>query len=100
VYIVQHTCLILMMINVNAIHYKVLSFLVRLILSPYQNINKSESKKLDVFDSIFGPNTFTFIYQLLLIFWDGGVFIKSKWSNQVKLVTSMPLKKVNISYTH
>jgi hypothetical protein len=30
-------------------------------LYPLQNISKSESKKHDVFDSKFGPNTFTFI---------------------------------------
>jgi hypothetical protein len=39
------------------------------VLSPFQNISKSESNKFDVFGSKFGPNTFT--DQLLIIFWDG-----------------------------
>jgi hypothetical protein len=43
---------------------------------PFQNISKSESKKLDIFGSKFRPNTFIFIDQLLVIFWDGGSTIK------------------------
>jgi hypothetical protein len=51
------------------------------ILLPFQNINKSESKNIDVFGSKFGPDTFTFIDQFLFIFWDGvstssGLFYK------------------------
>jgi hypothetical protein len=42
------------------------------IFPPSQNISKNEPKKLDAFGSKFGPNTFTFIDQLLLIFCDGG----------------------------
>jgi hypothetical protein len=46
------------------------------ILLPLQNINKSESKKLDVFGSKFKSNTFTFVDQLLLIFCNGGSILK------------------------
>jgi hypothetical protein len=42
------------------------------ILPPSQNIIKNELKKLDVFGLKFEPNTFTFVDQFLLIFWDGG----------------------------
>jgi hypothetical protein len=42
------------------------------ILPPSQNINKSGSKKFDVFGLKFGPDIFTFVDQLLFIFWDGG----------------------------
>jgi hypothetical protein len=44
----------------------------KIILSPSQNINKSESNKFDVFNLKFGANTFTFVNKLLLIFWYGG----------------------------
>jgi hypothetical protein len=40
------------------------------VLSPSQNISKSKSNKFNVFGSKFRPNTFTFIDQFLLIFWD------------------------------
>jgi hypothetical protein len=47
------------------------------ILHSSENISKNESKKkkLDVFGSKFGSDTFTFIDQLLFIFWDGGSIV-------------------------
>jgi uncharacterized membrane protein YagU involved in acid resistance len=51
------------------------------ILPPSQNISKSGSKKLNVFGSKFGPNTFTFVYQcnFYLYFGTEGVLYNGKW---------------------
>jgi hypothetical protein len=46
----------------------------KIVLSPSQNISKSESKKFDVFSSKFGPNTLNFVDKLLLYFETEGLF--------------------------
>jgi hypothetical protein len=45
-----------------------------IMIPPLQNINKNESKKVDIFDSKLRLNTFTFVDHFLLIFYN-------EWSN-------------------
>jgi hypothetical protein len=48
-----------------------LSFIDKTFLHPSQNISKSKSKKFNIFDLKFRPNTFTYVDQFLLIFYNG-----------------------------
>jgi hypothetical protein len=58
--------------NVYCHFFLLLQRLFDHILPPSQNTYTSESKELDVFGLKFVPNTFTFVDQPLIIFWDGG----------------------------
>jgi hypothetical protein len=52
-----------------------------------QNISKSELKKIDVVCSNFGPNIFTFVDQLLLIFWNGESILLERPNFEKSLVS-------------
>jgi hypothetical protein len=52
-----------------------------------QNISKSELKKIDVVGSNFGPNIFTFVDQLFLIFWNGWSILLERPNFEKSLVS-------------
>jgi hypothetical protein len=65
-------------------------------LPPSQNVSKSESKNFDVFGSKFVPNTFTFVDQFLLVFWDEGSKILQKKNMKMCEVNALRIEIFNL----